>query len=202
MSLGHALLQRSLGKWHPDRIGLLRVRKRRVDARAQSAESVAGPSCSPHHTHSVLEPLASSPVALQLLSHVQLFANPWTAARQASLSFTISWSSLKFVSVESLMSSNHLVLCRPLLILPSIFPSIRIFTNESALCITWPKYWSFSFSISPSNEYSGLISFMNDWFDLVVQGTQESFPIPRFKSINSSALCLFYGPSLICIHDY
>ena len=102
-----------------------------------------------------------------LLSRGQLFATPWTAARQASLSFTISWSLLKLMSIESVMPSNHLVLCHPLLLLPSVFPSIRVFSNESVLRIRWPKYWSFSFSISPSNEYSGLISFRMDWFDLL-----------------------------------
>ena len=100
---------------------------------------------------------------------------PWTAAHQASLFFTISWSLLKLTSIESVMPSNHLILCRPLLLLPSIFPSIRVFSNESALCIRWPKYWSFSFSISPSNEYSGFISFRIDWFDLLAaQGTLKS----------------------------
>ena len=100
---------------------------------------------------------------------------PWSATPQASLSFTISWSLLKLISVESVMPSNHLILCRPLLLPPSIFPSIRVFSNESVLCIRWPKYWSFSFSISPSNQYSGLISFRIDWFDLLaVQGTLKS----------------------------
>ena len=98
----------------------------------------------------------------------------WTAARQASLSFTISLSLLKFMSTETVMPSNHLILCHPLLLLPSIIPSIRVFANESALHIRWPKYWSFSFSISPSNEYAGLISFRIDWFDLAVQGTFKS----------------------------
>ena len=92
---------------------------------------------------------------------------PWTAARQASLSFTISWSLPKFMSNASVMPSNHLILCHPLLLLPSVFPSIRVFSSESALCIRWPKYWSFSFSISPSKEYSGLISFKINWFDLL-----------------------------------
>ena len=101
------------------------------------------------------------------LSCVRLFAAPWTAARQASLSITNSQSSPKPMSIESVMPSNHLILCYPLLLLPSIFPSIRDFSNESALCIKWAKYWSFSFSISPSNEYSGLISFRTDWFDLL-----------------------------------
>ena len=100
---------------------------------------------------------------------------PWTAARQASLSITNSRSLLKFMSVASVMPSNHLILCRPLLLLPSICPSIRVFSNESALCIRWPKYWSFSFNISPSNEYSGLISFRMDWLDLLaVHGTLKS----------------------------
>ena len=114
-------------------------------------------------------------VDVQLLSRVQLFATPWTVARQSSLSFAISWSMLKFMSIELVMPTNHLILCLPLLLLPSIFPSIRVFSNESALCIRWPKYWSFSFSINPSKEYSGLISFRIDWFDLLaVQGTLKS----------------------------
>ena len=114
--------------------------------------------------------------SVQLLSRVQLLATPWTAAYQVSLSFTISWSLLKLMSFELMMPSNHLILCHPLLLLPSIFPSIRVFSNESALCIRWPKYWSFSFSISPSNEYLGLISFRTDWFDLLaVQGMLKSF---------------------------
>ena len=100
---------------------------------------------------------------------------PWTAARQASLSITNSWSLLKLMSIELVMPSNHLILCCPFLLLPSIFPSIRVFSTESVLCIRWPKYWSFSFTISPSNKYSGLISFRIDWFDLLaVQGTLES----------------------------
>ena len=114
-------------------------------------------------------------VVVQSLSHVQLFATPWTAAHQAFLSITNSWSSLKLMSIKLVMPSNHLNLCRPLLLLPSTFPSIRVFSNESALCIRWPKYWSFSFSISPSNDYSRLISFRIDWFDLLaVQGTLKS----------------------------
>ena len=103
---------------------------------------------------------------VQSLSCVRLFATPWPAARQASLSFTISWSFLKLMSIKSVMPSNHLILCHPLL-LPSIFPSIRVFSNKSVLHIRWPTYWSFSFSISPSNEYPGLISFRIDWFDLL-----------------------------------
>ena len=121
-------------------------------------------------------------VVIQSLSRVWIFKTPWTAARQASLSFTISQSLLKLMSIESVMPSNHLILCCPLLLLPSIFPSIRFFSNESALCITWPKYWSFSLSISPSNEYSGLISFRIDWFDLLaVQGTLKS-PLQHHSS--------------------
>ena len=109
------------------------------------------------------------------LSHVQLFATPWTAAHQASLSISNSWRLLKCMSTESMMPSNHLILCRPLTLPPSIFPSIKVFCNESALCIRWPKYWSFSFNISPYNEYSGLISFRMDWLDLLeVQGTLKS----------------------------
>ena len=108
-------------------------------------------------------------------SHVGLFVTPWTAARQASLSITNSGSLLKVMSIESVMPSNHLILCHPLLLLPSIFPSIRVFSSESVPHIRWPKYWSFSFSISPSNEYSGLISFTMDWLDLLaVQGSLKS----------------------------
>ena len=113
--------------------------------------------------------------SVQSLSRVQLFATPWTAACQASLSITNSQSLLKLVSIESVMTSSHLILCRPLLLPPSIFPSIRVFSNESALHIRWPKYSSFSFNISPSNEYSRLISFRMDWLDLLaVQGTLKS----------------------------
>ena len=113
--------------------------------------------------------------SVQLLSHVRLFVTPWTAARQASLSIANSWSLLKLMSIELVMPSNHLILCHPLLLWPSIFPSIRVFSNESVLLIRWPKNWSFSFRISPSNEYSGLISFRMDWLDLlVVQGTLKS----------------------------
>ena len=104
--------------------------------------------------------------SVQSLSHVWLFATPWTAGRQASLSITNSWSLLKLMSIELVIPSNHLMLCPPFLLPPSVFPSIRVFSNESVLHIRWPKYWSFSFSISPSNEYSGLISFRTDWLDL------------------------------------
>ena len=113
--------------------------------------------------------------SVQLPSHVQLFAIPWTTAQQASLSITNSWSLLKRMSVESVMPSNHLIHCRPLLLLPSVFPSIRVSSIESVLCIRWPKYWSFSFSISTSNECSGLISFRMDWLDLLaVQSSLKS----------------------------
>ena len=112
--------------------------------------------------------------SVQLLSHVQLFVTPWTAAFQASLSITTSWSLLKLMFIELVMPSNHLILCHLILLLPSIFPSIRVFSNESALCIRWLKYWSFSISLS--NEYSGLISFRIDWFDLLaVQGLSRVF---------------------------
>ena len=131
-------------------------------------------------------------------------ATPWTAALQASLSITSSQSLLKLMSIGSVMPSNHLILSRPLLLPPSVFPSIRVFSHESVLHIRWSKYWSFSFSISPSNEYSGLISFRMD--SLVSapcspRDPQESFPTPQFKSINSSALNFVYGPTLTSIHD-
>ena len=113
--------------------------------------------------------------SVQSLSRVRLFVTPWTVARQASLSITNSWSPPKPMSIESVMPSSHLILCHPLLLLPSIFPSIRVFSNESALHIRWPKFWSFSFSISPSKEHPGLISFRMDWMDLLaVQGTLQS----------------------------
>ena len=117
-------------------------------------------------------PLLHLPFVAQSRSCVRLFATPWTATHQASLSFTISWSLLKLMSIEPVMPPNHLILCYLLFLPPSIFPSTRVFFNELALCTRWPKYWSFSFSISPSNEYSGLIAFKIDWFDfLAVQET-------------------------------
>ena len=142
--------------------------------------------------------------SVQSLSHVQLLATPWTAACQASLSITNSQSLLKLTSIELAMPSNCLILCCPLFLLPSIFPSIRVFSNESALHIRRPKYWSFSFNISPSNEHPRLVSFRMGWLDLLaVQGTlQESSPTPQFKSINSSALSFCYSPTLTSIHDY
>ena len=125
--------------------------------------------------------------SVQLLSCVRFFATPWTAARQASLSITISQRLLKFMSVKLVMASNHPILCHPLLLSPSIFPSIRVFSNESVLHSRWPKYWSFSFSISPSNEHSGLISFKIDWFDLLaVQGTLKS--LLQYHSSKASIL--------------
>ena len=139
--------------------------------------------------------------SVQLLSCVQLFATPWTAAHQASLSITKSWSLLKSMSIESVMPSNHLILCHPLLLL-STFPRITVFSSESVLRIRWPKYWSFS--ITPSNEYSGLIPISMDWLDLLtVQGTLKSLlPTPQYKSINSSALSLLHSPTLTSIHDH
>ena len=128
--------------------------------------------------------------SVQSLSRVQLFATPWTAAHEASQSITNSGSLFKLMSMESVTASNHLALCLPLLLPPSIFPSIRVFSDESALCIRWPKYWSFSFSISPSNEYSGLISFRIDWFDLLaVQGTLKSL-LQHHNSKASILQCL------------
>ena len=148
-------------------------------------------------------------IVVQSLSRVQLFATPWTAAHQASLSFTISRSLLKFMSIESVMPFSHLNLCHPLLLLPSIFPRSRISSSKLALHIRQPKYWSFSFSTSPSNEYSGLISFRIDWFENWLvwsprcpRDSQESSPAPQFESISSSVLNLLYGPTLVSVHDY
>ena len=141
--------------------------------------------------------------SVQLLSHVWLFVTPWTAAHQASLATTNSWSFLKLMSIELVMPSNHFILCHPLLLPPSIFPSIRVLSSESVLHIRWPKHWSFSFIISPSYEYSGLISFRNDWLDLlVVQGTLKSPLQHHSKTINSSALSFLYGSTLTSLHDH
>ena len=146
----------------------------------------------------LMQLLTSCVVVVWSLSCVQLFGTPWTAALQVFPSFAISWTLLKFMSLESsdailTISSS----AAPLLLLPSIFPSIRMFSNESALHIRWPKYWSFSFSISPSNEYSGLVSFRIDWFDLLAaKGTLKSSPAPKFEGISSLALSLLYGPTL------
>ena len=141
--------------------------------------------------------------SVQSLSHVRLFATPWTAARQTCQSIINPRSLLKIMSIEVVMPSNHLILCHPLLLPPSLFPSIRVFSNESAFHIRWLKYQSFSFSISPSNEYSGLSFFRIDRLDLLpVQGTQESSPTTQFKSINSLALSFLYSPTLTSINDY
>ena len=135
--------------------------------------------------------------SVQLLSCVQLFATPWTAARQASMSITNSWTLLKLMSIESVMPSNHLILCCSLLLPPLISPSIRVFSYESVLHIRWPKYWGFRFRISASTEYSGLISFRMDWLDLLaVQGTLKSLLQHQFKTINSLVLSFLNSPSL------
>ena len=135
-----------------------------------------------------------APHALQFSQCVRLFATPWIAARQASLSITNSRSLPKPMSIESVMPSNHLILHHPLLLLPSIFPSIRVFSNESVLCIRWPKYWSFSFNISPSNEHPGLISFRIDWLDLLAfQGTLKSL----LQHHSSKASILLYSAFFI-----
>ena len=143
-------------------------------------------------------------VVVQLLSHVWLFGTPWTAACQASLSFTISQSMLKLMSIELVEASNYLIFCHLLLLLPSLFHSIRVFSNESVLGIRWPKYWSFSFSISPSNEYSVLISFGIDWFDLLaIEGPLKS--LLQHHSWKASVLwhsVFCYGPTLTSILDY
>ena len=148
-----------------------------------------------------MRPLFSS---VQLLSHVLFVVTPWTAACQASLSITNTQNLLRLMSIELVMPSNHLILCDPLLLPPLIFPNIRVFSNESALHIRWPKYWSFSFSISPSNEYSGLISFRVDWLDLLaVQGTLES--LLQYHSSKASILwcsAFFYSLTLTSIRDH
>ena len=138
--------------------------------------------------------------SFQSLSCVRLFETPWIAACQASLSITNSRSSLRLTSIESVMPSSHLILCRPLLLLPPIPPSIRVFSNESTLRIRWPKYWSFSLSIIPSKEIPGLISFRMDWLDLLA--VQGASPTPQFKSINSSSHSLLHSPTLTPIHDH
>ena len=138
--------------------------------------------------------------SVQSLSRVQLFVTPWTAAHQASLFITNSWSLPKLMSIKSVMPSNHLIHCHPLLLLPSILPSIRAFSNESVLHIRWPKYWSFTFSISPSNEYSGLISFGMDWFDLL-----QSKGLSRVFSNNNSKASILWGSAFFivqCSHPY
>ena len=147
------------------------------------------------------EPL--NPQSVQSLSYVWLFVTPWIPAHQTSPSITSSRSSLKLTSIKSVMSSSHLILCRPLLLLPPIPPSIWVFSSESTLHTRWPKYWSFSFSIIPSKEIPGLISFRMDWLDLLaVQGTLKSSPTPQFKSITSSVLSFLCSPTLISIHEH
>ena len=138
--------------------------------------------------------------SVQLLSCVRLFVTPWISARQASLSITNSRSSLRLTSIESVIPSSHLILCRPLFLLLPISHSIRVFSSESTLPIRWPKYWSFSFSIISSKEIPGLISFRMDWLDLLA--VQGSSPTPQFKSINSSVLSLLHSSTLTYIHDH
>ena len=142
--------------------------------------------------------------SVQSLTHVRLFMTPWTTACQALLSITNSLSLLKLMSIERVMPSNHLILCPPLLLPPSIFPSIRVFSNESVLHIRWPKCWSFSFSISPSNEYSGLISFSMEWLDLLaVQGTLRSLLQHHYSKASILQRSAFLNsPTLTSIHDY
>ena len=135
----------------------------------------------------------------QSLSRVQLFATPWIAARQASLSITNSRSSVRLISIESVMTSSHLILCRPLLLLPPIPPSIRVFSNESTLRMRWPKYWTFSFSISPSKQHPELISFRMDWLDLLtVQGTLKSL----LQHHSSKVLSFLHSPTFTSIYDH
>ena len=142
-------------------------------------------------------------VIVQLPGCVQLFVTPWTAVHQASLSFTISWSLCKLMFTESVMPSNHLILCHPFPLLPSVFPNIRVISSEPAVHVRWPQYWSFSFGTSPSSGYSGLISFRINWFDLCCpRDSQESSLASQFRSISSSALSLLCGPALTSIPDY
>ena len=151
--------------------------------------------------HFIWDPIVPCAI-VQSLSHVWLFATPWTATLQASLSFTISQSLLKLLSIESVMPSNHLMLCHPLLLLPSVFPRTMVYSNELALHIRWPKYWSFSFSTSPSSKYSGLISFRIDWFDLLaIQGTLKS--LLQHHSLKTSILwCSAFLMVQLYIHTW
>ena len=140
--------------------------------------------------------------SIQSLSRVCLFATPWTEACQASLSITNSWGLLKHMSIESVMPSNHLILCHTLLLLPSIFPSIRVFSNKLALCIRWPEYWSFSFNISPSNEHPELVSFRMDWLDLLaVQGTLKSLLQHHSSKASILPCSAFFIVQLSQLHD-
>ena len=160
-----------------------------------TAPSIFSPYLKPGSLRTDSLPFSS----VQSLSCIQLFATPWTAARQASLSITDSRGLLKLMSIESVMPSNHLIFCHPLLLLPSIFPSIRVFSNESVLPSRWPKYWSFSLSISPSNEYPGLISFRMDWLDLLaIQGTLKSL----LQHHSSKASILKCSAFFIVQHSY
>ena len=149
-----------------------------------------------NHFHQLLS-------SVQSLSRARIFATPWTATQQAYVSITNTWSLLKLTSIESVMPSNHLILCCPLLLPPSVFPSIRVFFNESVLHIRWPKYWSFSFSISPSNEYPGLISFRINWLDLLaVQGTLKSLLQHHRSKASILWRSAFFIVQLTSIHDY
>ena len=179
-------------KVHQDLLQVTNGRKHHWRVRGEICQDISSKREELRNTQS-----ASFLGSVQLLSCVWLSATPWTAACQVSLSITNSQGLLKLMAIESLITSNHLILCCPPLLPPSIFPSIRVFSNESVLHIRWPEYWSFSFSISPSSEYSGLIFFRMDRLDLLaVQGTQESSPTPQFKSINSLALSFLYSPTL------
>ena len=166
----------------------MQVRKQQLEP---GIEQQTGPNWERSTKGCIASPcyLTYIPSSVQSFSRVQHFATPWTVARQASLSITNSWSLLKLMSIVSVMPSNHLILCRPPFLLTPTPPSIRVFSNESALHIRWPKYWSFSFSISLSNDYSGLILFRTDWSNfLTVQGTLRSLLQHQFKSINSLVL--------------
>ena len=158
------------------------------------------PLSSPSPLTFALSPGTAQLSSVQSLCHVWLFVTPWTTACQASLPINNSRSLLKLISIELVMPSNHLILCHPLLLLPSIFPSIRVFSNESALCLKWTKYWSFTFSVSPSNEYSGLISFRMDWLDLLaIQRTLKSLLQHHSSRASIFRLSAFF---LTSIHDY
>ena len=156
------------------------------------------------HNNSIRCCTYSSFQSVQLLSCVQLFATPWTAALRASLSITNSWSLLKLMSIKLVMPSNHLILCHPLLLLLSVFPNIRVFSSESTLCIRWPNYWSISFSISPSREYSGLISFTTDCFFFCLQskGLSRVFSNTTVQKHQFFSAQLLFGPTFTSIHDY
>ena len=153
-------------------------------------------------TESYQDPVQFSSV--QSLSHVWLFATPWIAARQASLPITNSRSSPKLMCIELVMPSSHLILCHPLLLLTPIPPSIRVFSNESTLHMRWPKYWNFRFSVSPSNEHPGLMSFRMDWLDLLAgqETLKHLLQTPQFKSINSLVFSFLHSPTLASIHDH